>query len=281
MMRFLLWLLLSGFGVVCLGQVDYTSDSPYRWHPEGGEVWTLGPQTRVYVGPDTQATLHATLPTGTALQLLERLDETETRQGFRANWYRVQYQKEDVFIWGGDIALTKAESRATPLTMTYGLQKIRKVQRGNYQEPQLDIVFVASYQGQFIDSLHIAAIGTLYTKTQVQLKGAQGLAGIKEVVEIAFSDGYCGGVAATTTLLWDGKNWKELGLLSQGFGDNHFSNAYYKYPQEHQQGSHIIELHQEEGYYNQEKQPIYTLQETKIYEWTGAQLLLIEGGLED
>lgn len=276
-MRFVFLFLFGGLAGLCLGQVDYTADSPYRVHTEGELVWTLGPNARVYWGPDTQATLHATLPINTPLQLLERLDETEKRQGFRTNWYRVQYQGQDVFIWGGDLALAKIESPTTALTITYGLQKIRTIQRSNYQEPQLELALVGSNKGQLVDSIHLAAIGTLYTQTQVQLRGAQGLAGVQEVIEIAFSDGYCGGVAATTTLVWDGENWHELGVLSQGFGDNHFSNAYYSYPQDHQKGSNIIELHHEEGYYTTQKQPIYTLQETKVYEWTGAQLLLIEG----
>lgn len=264
----------------CFGQVDYTADSPYRVHLEGGKVWTLG-AAKLYTGPSRQAGVRATLRAGTPLQLLERLDETETRQGFRTNWYRVQYQQEEGFIWGGDLAIAQLELPQQAGTLHYGLTSIKAIQRGGYEEPQLEIALVTSQNGVLLDSLNIVAIGTLYTNTKAQLKGAQGLAGAQQILELAFSDGYCGGVAATITLVWDGQYWQELGLLSQGFGDNHFSNAYYHYPNDHKRGSQLVELHREEGYYNQQQQPVYTLQSTQVYEWTGTQLLQIEAAAKE
>ena len=80
------------------GQADYTADSPYRKHAEGEVAWTLYPATKVYWGPDTQAVLCATLPVGTAVTILERLDETEKRKGFLTNWYRAAYQGQEIFV---------------------------------------------------------------------------------------------------------------------------------------------------------------------------------------
>jgi hypothetical protein len=276
-MHFLLLLLIGFVPLLSTAQEDYTGDSPYRKHTEGEMAWTLSPATKVYRGPDTQAVLYATLPVGTALTILERLDETEKRKGFLTNWYRVDYQGQEIFVWGGDLALSKQQNPSTGWTILYGLEQIKKVKRGTYFEPQLELVVSISKNNQWIDSIHLAAIGTLYTQTNLSLRGHQGLAGVQEIVEIAFSDGYCGGVAATATLLWNGLVWKQLAVLSQGFGDNHFSNTYYKYPHEHQTGSNIIELHQEEGYYNQARQAIYTQQNIQLYEWTGTRLLLVEG----
>lgn len=274
-MRFLF--LLIFWPLLGAGQVDYTADSPYRIHAEGQVAWTLYQETKVYCGPDTQAVLYAVLPAGTALTIAERLDEAEKRQGFFTNWYRATYQGQEIFVWGGDLAVAKQQNTTTGLTILYGLKQISMVERGTYQEPQLELVVVAHSQGKWIDSIHLAAIGTLYTLTNLQLRGDQGLAGIQEIVEIAFSDGYCGGVAATATLLWNGRDWRQLALLSQGFGDNHFSNTYYQYPTEHQTGSNIIELHQEKGYYNQKRQAIYTHQNIQFFEWTGTRLLSVEG----
>lgn len=257
-------------------QVDYTLDSPYRKHSEGERAWTLGTATQLYTAPDTGAVLHATLPTATPLIILERLDEAEKRQGFYTNWYRVQYQQQEAFVWGGDLAVTQVQASNSPIQFTYGLQQISTIQYDHYQEPQLFLLLFASQQGQVLDSIVLAAVGTLYTQTQLQIKDNQGLTGIEQVVEIAFNDGYCGGVAATSTLLWDGKKWHALGLLSQGFGDNAFSNQYYKYPQEHKKGSNLIELWKEEGYYNQNQQPVYRIRKKQWYEWTGTQLLSIE-----
>lgn len=277
MIRLLCLFLLECIVVrTAFAQVDYTLDSPYRKHIEGQLAYTLGANTPLYVAPDTGAVLHATLPTATPLTILERLDEAEKRQGFYTNWYRVQYQQQEAFVWGGDLAVAQLQDSSSQLHITYGLQKISTIQYNNYQEPQLILKIIASQQGQVLDSINLAAIGTLYTQTQLQTKGNQGLAGVKQVVELAFSDGYCGGVAATRTLLWDGKKWHSLALLTQGFGDNSFSNQYYKYPEEHKKGSNIIELWKEEGYYNPNQQPVYTTREQQVYEWTGTQLLSIE-----
>ncbi len=288
MTRFILWLLLECSAVVVgWGQVDYTADSPYRALVEGSIGWTLRAETGVYVGPHAKTALCTTLAAARPLFLLERLDETETRQGFRHNWYRVRYADPsptdlgEGFVWGGDLALEKIQTCAPSLQITYGLDKIRLVQRETYEEPQLELLIVASRQGQVVASTRLDAVGSIYTQARAQLRGHQGLAGIHQVLEIAFNDGYCGGVAATATLLWDGQHWHPLDILSQGFGDNAFSNAYYKYPTEHQRGNNLLELYREEGYYNRQQQAVYTKKSIEIYEWTGKQLFLVEGATQD
>jgi hypothetical protein len=284
-MRICYWIILLCLGAVVrsAAQLDHTAESPYRALVEGAWVWTLGGAAKVYAGPDTQAVLYTSLKAGQPLFLLERLDETEKRRGFRTNWYRVRYaassaeELNEGFVWGGALALQRLRACSSNLQIAYGLQSIKRVQRGAYEEPQLELVVVASRKGEVLGQTTVRAVGSIYTHTQAQLRGNQGLAGIDQIVEIAFNDGYCGGVAATVTLLWDGQKWHQLELLSQGFGDNTFSKAAYSYPQEHQKGSTLIQLRREAGYYNQQGAIIYTQQKKQWYQWTGTQLLGIEG----
>lgn len=260
-------------------QNDYTFNSLYRSFEEGKSFYALR-TSNVHAAPFITAAVLGNVSTGTIVRVEERMDEIFKIKGFRTNWYRIIFdnngQLEEGYLWGGNIAMYAfyAKENAKVLFL-YGVDHIGLVNRGNYTEESIQLALYVLENKQLKDSVVFEAMGTLYTQTQGRALGNKGLKSIKEIIEIAFSDGYCGGVAATVTVFWDGQKLHYVNLLSNGFSTESFSNRFYLYPQEHLEKEQIILLRKEVGTFDSNQHPVYTHQVDKRYVWTQNKLKVI------
>jgi hypothetical protein len=260
-------------------QNDYTFNSLYRSFEEGKSFYVLKPSS-VYLAPFITASVLGNVATGTVVRVEERMDEIFKLQGFRTNWYRVVFDNkgslEEGYIWGGNIAIDAfVAPNNSELLFLYGIDHIGLVNRGNYTEESIQLCLYVLDKMQVQDSVVFEAMGTLYTKTQGRALGNKGLAAIKEIIEIAFNDGYCGGVAATVTVFWDGKALHYVNLLSNGFSTTTFANRFYIYPKEHSEAEQTIILRKETGTFDANKRPVYTRQVDKRFIWTENKLKFV------
>jgi len=113
-------------------------------------------------------------------------------------------------------------------------------------------------------------------KTQGVALGNKGLRSIREVIEVAFSDGYCGGVSANATIFWDGIKLHYVQLLSNGFSQKTFANKFFIYPKDPNGKSQTVILRDEAGEFGENKHPIYSHQIDYPYIWNGEQLQLLK-----
>lgn len=253
------------------GQNDYTFNSLYRSFEEGKTFYVLK-QSTVHAAPFVTAAVLGKVNTGTVVRVEERMDEIFRINGFRTNWYRVTFdhngQLEEGYLWGGNIAVNAFYAKDDPNTLfLYGVDHIGLVDRGNYTEESIQLALYVLEDRKVRDSLVFEAMGTLYTKTQGKAFGNKGLEAIQEIIEVAFSDGYCGGVAATVTIFWEGQNLHYVNLLSNGFSTETFANRFYIYPQEHQEKEQIIILRKETGTFDVNKHPVYENRVDQRYIW--------------
>ncbi len=260
-------------------QEDYTFNSLYRSLEEGQSFYVLKP-SRVHAAPFATAAVLGTLSTGVAIQVEERMDEMVKINGFRTNWYRIVFDHngrlEEGYLWGGSIAVGAFVAKDNSNTLfLYGIDHIGIVNRGNYTEESIHLILYALDNYQVKDSIVFEAMGTLYTQTQGKALGNKGIKTIKEVIEVAFSDGYCGGVAATVTIFWDGNSLFYISLLSNGFSSETFSNRFYIYPDEQALPTQTIILRNEAGTFDVDRRPVYTRQVDKQYIWTKNKLTVI------
>lgn len=260
-------------------QEDYTFNSLYRSLEEGQSFYVLKP-SRVHAAPFATAAVLGTLSTGAAIQVEERMDEMVKINGFRTNWYRIVFDHngrlEEGYLWGGSIAVGAFVAKDNSNTLfLYGIDHIGIVNRGNYTEESIHLILYALDNYQVKDSIVFEAMGTLYTQTQGKALGNKGIKTIKEVIEVAFSDGYCGGVAATVTIFWDGNSLFYISLLSNGFSNETFSNRFYIYPDEQVLPTQTIILRNEAGTFDVDRRPVYTRQVDKQYIWTKNKLTVI------
>ena len=252
-------------------QNDYTFNSLYRSFEEGKSFYVLK-QSTVHAAPFITAAVLGKVTTGTVVRVEERMDEIFRIEGFRTNWYRVLFESggqwEEGYIWGGNIAVNAFSAQDNPnLLFLYGVDHIGLVNRGNYTEESIHLALYVLEDMEVQDSLVFEAMGTLYTQTQGKSFGNKGLKAIQEIIEVAFSDGYCGGVAATVTIFWDGQALHYVNLLSNGFSTETFANRFYIYPQEHQEKEQIIILRKEVGTFDVNKRPVYTNRLDQRYIW--------------
>ncbi len=257
-------------------QNDYTFNSLYRSFEEGKSFYVLK-SSSVHVAPFITATTLGKVATGAVVRVEERMDEIFKVQGFRTNWYRITFdnngQLEEGYLWGGNIAIGAFNAQEDEgVLFLYGVDHIGLVDRGNYTEESIQLRLYALLNTKVQDSVVFEAMGTLYTKTQGRAHGNKGLNAIKEIVELAFSDGYCGGVAATVTLFWDGQKLHYVNLLSNGFSSKTFANRFYIYPQEHLEQQQLIILRTEAGSFDANSRPVYLRQVDKRYIWTNNKL---------
>ncbi|CAA6798973.1 MAG: SH3 domain-containing protein [uncultured Aureispira sp.] len=260
-------------------QSDYTFNSLYRSFEEGKSFYVLK-QSTIHAAPFSTAAILGEVSTGTVIRVEERMDEIFKVKGFKTNWYRVVFenkgQLEEGYLWGGNIAINafQAKDNATILFL-YGVDHVGLVNRGNYEEESIQLGLYVLENKRVRDQVVFEAMGTLYTKTQGKSFGNKGLETIQEIIEIAFSDGYCGGVAATVTLFWDGEKLHYVNLLSSGFSTENFANRFYIYPQEHSEKEQTILLRKELGTFDANKRPVYTEQVDTRYIWTDNGLQII------
>lgn len=272
-------ILIILFSTTLAAQQDYTFQSLYRTFEEGKYYYTLPPQTSIYTAPFVTAEKIAQLPIATAIKVEERMDEIAKINGFRTNWYRISFQQneqfQEGFIWGGNIAVGAfAAKESSDIFFLYGIEKIALAERGNYVEESILLQLNACRDTFLLDKLVTEAMGTLYTQTQGNSLGNKGLENIREVIEIAFSDGYCGGVSASATVFWDGQKLHFVQVLSNGFSNENFTNKFFIYPSDDGGKKQRIILRDEAGEFDGDRQTVYTHQVDLEYVWDGKQLSL-------
>lgn len=270
-MRFL-WIILTFINTTVIAQNDYTFNSLYRTYQEGESYYVLKENSTVHIAPFLTAPQLVSLSSGTIIQVEERMDELFKINGFRTNWYRITFNHkgflEEGYIWGGNIAVGSFYAQSVPdVLFLYGIDKISLVSRGDYSEESIQLRLHACRNGKIQDVLLFEAMGTLYTKTQGKAYGNRGVPKIQDVLEIAFNDGYCGGVSATVTTFWDGNQLYYINLLSNGFSSKTFAHRFYIYPEEQKEISQTIILRDEAGTFDENKQMVYTRQLDKKFIW--------------
>ena len=157
-----------------------------------------------------------------------------------------------------------------------GVRRLELVRRGTYDEEQLVLQMSVVQHGRLLAHTPFPAVGTLYTNVHLHTHTNHQLTGVKQVIEVQYSDGYCGGVSATQTLFWDERQLYQLELLSNGLRDTEFERSYYRYPNEHTYDNNVVVLQQEAGRYENRQRVQYTRQIEQLYRWTGQQLLPIK-----
>lgn len=279
-MKWILILTSLPFSLLYSQTNDYTFHTLYRTFEKGSQPVVLVPNAPVYNQLDTNRTLQSNLPIGTPLKILTRMQERAKMNGFLTNWYQVAYTYQDSvqqgYIWGGHIAVNKAIAKKdTTISFVYGIAKIGLVDRGGYQDQSILLQVNAYKNNQLLDGIEVEAAGNIYTQTQLLATGNRGLRNVREVLELAFSDGYCGGVSAEAVVFWTGRKLYDVRLLSNGFSDKQFSSQYFIYPSDAEGRNQLIVARNESGAISTQNRRKVTQQTEQVYLWNGQELYLI------
>ncbi len=279
-MKYILFLFPFIWSVVSHAQADYTFDSPYRTFAEGSQQYILNPNTLLRLAPSFEALVCDSLAVGKSVEIVERMDEISRKNGFINNWYAIDYYKNKekitAYIWGGAIAIGWVKQRADNILFLYGIDSLKMKNRGNYEEEVIQLKLNVCTQNTLLYQLKIMAVGTIYTQTQLSILNRSGLNGVRSVLELAFSDGYCGGVSATMVLFWNGRKLDLVRLLSNGFSEQEFRYQFWIYPREEGGQKGLITERNQSGSFGANRKPIVKEQKDILYFWNGEQLEAIK-----
>lgn len=259
---------------------DYTFHTLYRTFEQGSQPVVLIDEAPIYNQLDSNKLLQTKIPIGTPLTIIKRMEERVKINGFLTNWYQVAYTHQDSaqqgYIWGGHIAVNRAVAkRDSSISFVYGIAEIGMVDRGGYQDQSIRLQVNVYKNNQLLDGIEIEAAGNIYTQTQLLATGNRGLRNVREVLELAFSDGYCGGVSAEAVIFWTGRKLHSVRLLSNGFSDKKFSSQYFIYPSDAAGRSQLIIAKNESGIISTQQRRKITQQTAQIYLWNGQELYWI------
>lgn len=238
------------------------------------EYFIAGNTVNMRKGPSVNTEKLVQLPIGTPVITEKESEEKYTLNGYDTYWYKVKTTYHDTlyngYIWGG--FLTKDTAASQTIANTYYMLTLSKVQN----EEDWDRVY--AYLRVFRDGKELAktefkVIGGMNTYHSIKTLGDRGVKGIKEVIRVEFSDGYCGGAFGDVVFFWDGQKLHYVKQLVDGADAPMFYDEEFIFPSDPGGKPGIIYFTQKEGEYTDNGTERLTTNKKEKYIWTGSVLV--------
>lgn len=249
----------------------YTEFEPKTNH------YTLANNVNVRVSPDPKSKTFAKLLIGMHVRILEA-GSLYTMNGVEAPWYKVSIptfeQSATGYVWGGLIASqTFASPSDSGLHFHYGISSIRK-------EEHYDVLTVqvrAEKGRKELGKLEFDAIGGVNTYVTGSFRENHGLKGVLDVLELDYSDGFCGGQFGQVYVAWTGTALVHLKTITDGVDAPYVYDESLVFPGEEGgvQGKVVFTAVSNEEAVEQEKEDLNEMKEVelKVYVWDGQKLV--------
>jgi hypothetical protein len=191
---------------------------PYQPFSVGNSYPLLVKNVNVRSEALPDASIISNLPIGSEVKILDMGGE-HTLKGIAANWYKVSFQVDgqmrEGFIWGGLIASGKITCTSNPgVDFLFGISK-STAESEHYDRFWAQIRAVKD--NKELSKLEFPTPGSRTTPWTLEMIENHGLEGLKEVIVVSFSDGFCGGAFGHVYLGWTGKDWVHVISTSDGF----------------------------------------------------------------
>lgn len=265
---FLLFLFIQLAGhaqeIMLRGYPDFLPDSTY---------YVLADQVNVREQPSVDAPVIGTLRIASRVTVIDKADEEYSRNGWDMNWFKISFDdgKQQGYIWGGFLA-TGSISSATEkgLLFLYGPHSVKV--KNDFSQVILQVRAVR--QQTEVARTEFRCIGSLGTYSGIRTIGNKKVDGVKEVLEISFSDSECGGAFGDAVVFWDGTQLYMVKLLTDGADGGYFSDESFTYPSDKGGKPGIIIFKYKQGYYSEtEGKDIIEASRRIIYSWNGTELV--------
>jgi hypothetical protein len=200
MKNFLLFLLLLPSLVLAQDPNRYTT------FEVGSTQHLLADNVNVRKTPASTGVVATKLPIATEVKILDAQGSLSLN-GFDAPWYKIEYKNEQGkaaqgYVWGGLVATGSQKSKTDPqVRFLYGLNKIQEEDEG---ATTTGIQLRASKNNKEIAKLEFFGHGSVSTYSQLEALPPQGLPGVKDILDVDFSDQFCGGAFGKVYVFFDG-----------------------------------------------------------------------------
>jgi hypothetical protein len=202
-------MLLMGLVLMTFGQAN----CPFSYGEFGAasNAFLFGDKVNVRAQPNTTAAIISNKPIGSAIQVIEKSDQTFAMGGYTTNWYKVSFMDGETsksgYVWGGLISmatttLPRGEEKADQLV--YGIT-------GWLGEFNFNSTLRIVRDGKVLTSLDFDPIssgffdvGVFGHGVCVTVDDGRGFKGIKNVIRLEFIYEACGYENGEIFILWDG-----------------------------------------------------------------------------
>jgi Bacterial SH3 domain len=255
-------------------QVEETAYA--NFYPDS-TYYIIADKANVRSNADTTAKVVDQLVIGQKIKILQVTDQTYTKNGYTANWYKVQYNQKETksegYIWGGLIA-SKTIKSITDKEMYYMYAVNKVVKLEYYDEVYLQVR--ACKNNTELAKLDIKAVGSISTYNAAESMGAKGVKGVKDIFKINFSDGYCAGSFGDAYFFWDGKTLLHVTTLYEGFDAPYSATNVFIFPTDEKGKKGYIINKSESGFYGDDDKFHIEDWERITYKWDGSKLAAVK-----
>ena len=192
-----------------------------------------------------------------------------------APWYEISYKKNNQlkkgYIWGGNLAL--GHQKKNGVEFLFGAVGTVSRDGGAYKQVKMEVL--ALENNKVIDR-HYFLVDNLHF-TSMEILNNKGLSGIKSVIRVENAGEACGIPTNTQYLLWNGKNFFPLDLLTNvGDAGIFYHSEEYIFPSDKGGVKSKIIMKMEEAEFdeddNEKETPINQKTDEKTFIWDGKTL---------
>lgn len=274
-MKKTIWVIVLLFMTLQIqAQVEETA---YANFYQDSTYYIIADKANVRSNADTTAKVMGQLSIGQKIRIIEVTDQTYTKNGYTANWYKIQYTDKELkaegYIWGGLIASkTIKSSTDKDLYFMYAVNKVVKLEY--YDEVYIQVR--ACKNNVQLAKLDIKAVGSIRTYNAAESMGSKGVNGITDIFKINFSDGYCAGSFGDAYFFWDGKNLFHVKTLDEGFDAPYSATNVFIFPTDAKGKKGYIINKSESGFYGDDDKYHLEDWERITYKWDGNALVAVK-----
>ena len=221
--------------------------------------------TKAETFTDIEKKTEIDLPAGTEIKIIKKLTTKNTNTGVYD--YLVGANKKFQAKISGHSISQEIELQGKTTKFFYSLSPESK-------HESLIINLIAVKDKKILATHSLSAPGTLTTYSHLKVTDDAGITGIESVLQVHFSDEYCGGIISDIYLFWDGKNFQFAKKLDSQFDAPQFYRDYFVFPNQPGGNSGKILEVQESGYYPEgsEQEEITELKKNS-FSWKDNQLI--------
>lgn len=247
-MKTLLFAIFALFSLQIIAQDD---DNIYFQLDTEQSYYLLADDVNVRSKAALKADIVTKIPIGTKLTLIE-MDKTSLKlNGFNAPWYKVSFQEKGAtqtgYIWGGFISLLAENHQlAGGELMLFGLSKIEKQKNSDYPDKVTMQVRICK-DNKELQKLEYDGSGSSSTNRAVTISSSKGVNGIKNILNIEYSDNYCGGAFGNHIIFWNGKKLQLIKHLVSGADAPCYASEDFIFPEDEGGKAGLILLKSEAG----------------------------------
>ncbi|EJF53640.1 SH3 domain-containing protein [Saprospira grandis DSM 2844] len=270
MIRLLSLLFMLGLLSPLVGQ---NSPSVYYNFLPGQSYLLMADKVNLRQKPSLQAKVLQRAPIGSTVEIIAKSDKQLRLKGMTAPWYLIRYKGQKAFVWGGLLALGQ-ELLQDGRQLLYGYERMELIKEGQIESRQFWLGLRLVQNNKELQHLAIKAMGNLQTSLSFRLDDNRGLEQLEHIIELSFSDGYCGGTNGMQTVFLQKQQLYALPPLYSGSDLPLFQHQYFVYPKEHQKSANLLIFKNESGEYDDaSRQPKYDQQSSTDFLWNGRVLL--------